>query len=500
MGLNGIDISGWQEGIDLSAVAADFVIMKATQGTGFVSKDFVRQYQQAKENGKLVGCYHYAEGGDYVAEANHFLDVVGNRVGEAILCLDWEGQDNPTFGKNDFDWVKGFCDYVFSKTGVKPLVYIQKSAMERIDGIGDYGLWIAQYPDYTPTGYQETPWNEGAYACAIRQYSSVGQISGYNGNLDLDKFYGDADSWRAYAAINGENMSPEPTPQPVVNTPDGSTLELVERTMRGEFGDGDDRRARGCFEAYQTQLKAGTLIKIASAIAILTGAIVVLSLIDSAKLASAITALTGLFAELMTSMAIFTKISGDLKNAGKTATIMLGLSVSVLILASALKKIASLSWNEIAKGLTGITVISGVLAGVAKVISKDEKTIAKGAFNLIFLATAVKILASACKDISQLSWSELAKGLTGVGVLMAEIALFLNTAKFSGKAVSTATGILVLSAAIKVLASACKDFGSMQWSEIGKGLTSIGILLTEIAAFTRVMSNYASFLRLISLM
>lgn len=246
---------------------------------------------------------------------------------------------------------------------------------------------------------------------------------------------------------------------------------------------------RGCFEAYQTQLKAGTLIKIASAIAILTGAIVVLSLIDSAKLASSITALTVLFAELMTSMAIFTKISGDLKNAGKTATIMLGLSVSVLILASALKKIASLSWNEIAKGLTGITVISGVLAGVAKVISKDEKTIAKGAFNLIFLATAVKILASACKDISQLSWSELAKGLTGVGVLMAEIALFLNTAKFSGKAVSTATGILVLSAAIKVLASACKDFGSMQWSEIGKGLTSIGILLTEIAAFTNLTGN-----------
>lgn len=183
---------------------------------------------------------------------------------------------------------------------------------------------------------------------------------------------------------------------------------------------------RGCFEAYQTQLKAGTLIKIASAIA---------------------------------------------------------------ILASALKKIASLSWNEIAKGLTGITVISGVLAGVAKVISKDEKTIAKGAFNLIFLATAVKILASACKDISQLSWGELGKGLTGVGVLMAEIALFLNTAKFSGKAVSTATGILVLSAAIKVLASACKDFGSMQWSEIGKGLTSIGILLTEIAAFTNLTGN-----------
>lgn len=242
MGLNGIDISGWQEGIDLSAVTADFVIMKATQGTGFVSKDFERQYQQAKENGKLLGIYHYAEGGDYTAEANHFLDVVGNRVGEAILCLDWEEEDNPTFGQNDFNWVKGFCDYVFSKTGVKPLVYIQKSAMGRIDGIGDYGLWIAQYPDYTPTGYKETPWNEGAYTCAIRQYSSVGRINGYNGNLDLDKFYGDADAWRAYAAINGEVVSPEPTPQPAVNTPDGSTLELVARTMNDEFGQDNDRR------------------------------------------------------------------------------------------------------------------------------------------------------------------------------------------------------------------------------------------------------------------
>lgn len=244
MGLNGIDISGWQEGIDLSAVAADFVIMKATQGTGFVSKDFARQYQQAKENGKLVGCYHYAEGGDYVAEANHFLDVVRNCVGEAILCLDWEGQDNPTFGKDDFNWCKGFCDYVFSKTGVKPLVYIQKSAMERINGIGDYGLWIAQYPNYTPTGYQETPWNEGAYDCVIRQYSSVGRISGYNGDLDLDKFYGDAGVWKAYSAVNSNTSTPEPTPslQPTVNTPNGTTLELVERTMSGEFGDGDNRK------------------------------------------------------------------------------------------------------------------------------------------------------------------------------------------------------------------------------------------------------------------
>lgn len=145
-----------------------------------------------------------------------------------------EGQ-HAFLGASKYHWINYSEDKVAD-------AYSKFLAMERIDGIGDYGLWIAQYQDYTPTGYQETPWNEGAYACAIRQYSSVGQISGYNGNLDLDKFYGDADAWKAYAAVNGESPSPEPTPQPVVNTPDGSTLELVERTMNGEFGDGDDRR------------------------------------------------------------------------------------------------------------------------------------------------------------------------------------------------------------------------------------------------------------------
>ena len=79
--------------------------------------------------------------------------------------------------------------------------------------------------------------------------------------------------------------------------------------------------------------------------------------------------------------------------------------------------------------------------------------------------------------------------LTGVGVLFAEIAVFLRVAKFNGKMISTATGIVILAAAMKVLASACKDFGQMEWSEIGKGLAGIGGLLAELAAFTNLAGN-----------
>ena len=79
--------------------------------------------------------------------------------------------------------------------------------------------------------------------------------------------------------------------------------------------------------------------------------------------------------------------------------------------------------------------------------------------------------------------------LIGVGALLAEVSLFMNTAKFSGRAISTATGMLVLAGAMKIFASACEDFGQMNVGELVKGLGSIGVLLLEITAFTKLAGN-----------
>ncbi len=247
---------------------------------------------------------------------------------------------------------------------------------------------------------------------------------------------------------------------------------------------------RGCFEAYQTKLKADALIKIATAIAILTGSLLVLSLIDSAKLASALAAMGGAFGELLTAMAIFNKIGGNIKGSVQTVNLMIGMSVAILILAGAMKTLSELDWNGIAKGLVGIAGLAAIMTTTTtKVLSKDGQTMMKGALNMVVFAAAMKILVSAVKDLSELSWEQIGKGLAGVGGLMAELSIFLNTAKFSGKALSTATGVLILSAAMKVLASVCSDFGSMDWGQIGKGLTSIGVLLTELALFTNLTGN-----------
>ena len=246
---------------------------------------------------------------------------------------------------------------------------------------------------------------------------------------------------------------------------------------------------RGCFEAYQTQLKAGALLKIASAIAILVAAVVVLTLVDSEKLSKAVGAITLLFADLMTSMAIVDKLSGGFSGVTKISTAMIAVSLSVLILASALKKIADLEPGEMATGLIGVIGLTGAVVAAMIAISKFAKGGVKGAVQMVIFAAAIKILASVCKDLGSLDLPSLGKGLLGVGVLLTAVSLFLNKTKFSAKAIITATGIVILGAALKILVSVCKDFAQMDWESIAKGLVAVGAILFAVAKFTKSVGN-----------
>lgn len=242
---------------------------------------------------------------------------------------------------------------------------------------------------------------------------------------------------------------------------------------------------RGSLEAWQTKLKSDALGKIATSIAVLSVSLLLLSSIDSDKVTGSLAAMGTMFAELMTSMAILDKLNIDGKAANKTASAMIKMGAALLILSLAMKNIAELEPEQLAKGLVGVGVL---LAEIDLFLNtaKFDKNASKSATGMILFATAIKILSSSVKSLGEMDWDDMAKGLTGVGVLLAEVEVFLNHAKFSGKAVLTATGIVILSSAIKVLGSACKDFGSMSWGEIAKGLSSIGALLLEITAFTKL--------------
>lgn len=203
--MNGFDISRYQKGINLAAVPSDFVIVKASQGSSeYIYPTFKEQIEQAESLGKLLGVYHYASQGGAIPEAEKFLRTVDKYIGKAILCLDWEKDENINFQNPQYAiaWLR----YVEQKTGVKPFLYMSKSVARQYASIWDasFPFWCAQYANYQYTGYKDNPWTDdkgfGAWKeCKILQYSSRGRLPGYSKDLDLDKAYITPEEWMMYA-------------------------------------------------------------------------------------------------------------------------------------------------------------------------------------------------------------------------------------------------------------------------------------------------------------
>lgn len=209
--MDGIDVSNWQRGIQVSQMNdVDFVITKATEGTTYVNPDCDRVYQDAVRSGKKVGVYHFASGGDAIAEAKHFVDNVSGYIGDAILVLDFEADAvNQGVG-----WAKDWLDAVYNMTSVKPIIYMSRSVVNRYDwsSVHDagYGLWVAAYYNGYNTiyGFVDNPPLYGTIDAwegelALYQYTSSGRLNGWGENLDLDKFYGSPETWDKFAGYTG---------------------------------------------------------------------------------------------------------------------------------------------------------------------------------------------------------------------------------------------------------------------------------------------------------
>ena len=238
MTMNGIDISSHQTGINLAAVPADFVIVKTTQGNWYVNPDADRAYQQAKKAGKLLGIYHYIDGrGGAAAEVDYFINNCRGYLGEALIAVDWEIDDNTQWGNAAYleQVVRG----IIEKTGIRPLIYGMQASYAQLKSVADKlncGLWVAQYANYEPTGYQAHPWNEGAYGCAIRQYTSAGRLPGYGGNLDLNIAYMTREQWAKYVNPGGKPAAAPAKPAPAPAKP-APAPKPAGRTYTVQAGD-----------------------------------------------------------------------------------------------------------------------------------------------------------------------------------------------------------------------------------------------------------------------
>ena len=251
-------------------------------------------------------------------------------------------------------------------------------------------------------------------------------------------------------------------------------------------------------KVWQESIKADKLIKIGKAIAILAGSLLVISLIDSDKLGSSLSAIGGLMTELMAGLAVLELIQNKIKTpaeglknlfSGGVLGNLIGLSVAILILSAAMKSLSELDWEEIGKGLLSIAGLCGILVGSAKLMSSSSKDLAKCGTNLIMFAAAIGILSLVVKSLGQIDTTSLIKGLVSVGVLCAELAAFLKTADFDQLGILKGTGLLLLATSLVVLTQAVEQLSGLNVNELIKGLSSIAIMLSEIVIFTKLIGN-----------
>lgn len=241
---------------------------------------------------------------------------------------------------------------------------------------------------------------------------------------------------------------------------------------------------RGSLETWQTNIKTDILLKIAAAVAILVASITVLASVDPDRLTDALGALTVLFGELLGSMTLFTKLNTNMEQLTGIAT-MIAMAAAISILAGSVKKLADLNPEQIQNGVLAIAGLATVMTVVSKALSTGGD-IAKGAIQLVLMAAAIRLIATAVDDLGYLSTDVLIKGISAIGALMLEMAGFSRLVKSSGM-ISAALSIIMMSGALAILEGAVESFGTMPLTTIAQGLMAVGAAMGELAIFTRLL-------------
>jgi len=239
-------------------------------------------------------------------------------------------------------------------------------------------------------------------------------------------------------------------------------------------------------KTMQQDVKANIILKIAIAVAILAGAVYVLSKIPAEGLKKALIALTVMFTELGIILVAFSKINTGPSSLAKTSVGLILLAIAVKILAGAVKELSGIGWVELAKGLVGVGGLLVALTLFSKFASA-EKGGASSGVGLVMLAIAIKILVTSISTLGKMDTGVLIKGIISLGVMLVLLAGIVKAFNNTKGIIQAAVGMLILAGALLALSFAIKGYAKIDSNVFSEGLKRIAIALAAIALAMRVM-------------
>ena len=257
------------------------------------------------------------------------------------------------------------------------------------------------------------------------------------------------------------------------------------------------KNIKGVLESYQKDIESKTLITIAGAVAMLAGSIWILSSIDDASLVKSIGAMGLVMTELMLCFNVLNKI---VKKGVffKSSSALISLSLSLLILSNAINKISGLNIDKLKNGLTGLAGAMGVLTASIYLLPDDGKT-KKKTKGLITLSLSLLIMSVALKKIGSIDILSIIKGITTMLISLGGMAFILSKMNPEG-ALRKSISMLVLANSLIILAGSLKILGSMSWSEIGRGLTAMAGSLTILTIIMNLLPKNGGIFKSVGLL
>jgi GH25 family lysozyme M1 (1,4-beta-N-acetylmuramidase) len=199
-------VSSWQGSVNWPAVrsnGASFAYVKATEGTGYISPTFGKQYTGSYYAGLIRGAYHFAlpDASTGAAQADHFVDHGGGWSNDGMtlpgaLDIEYNPYGAMCYGYSPagmVDWIWSFVNRYQARTGRYPVIYTNRGWWSTCTGDSSAftdtdPLWVAAY---SPTaGVLPGHW---AYY-TFWQYANAGPFPG-----DQNRFNGTSDRLQALA-------------------------------------------------------------------------------------------------------------------------------------------------------------------------------------------------------------------------------------------------------------------------------------------------------------
>ena len=201
-------------------------------------------------------------------------------------------------------------------------------------------------------------------------------------------------------------------------------------------------------------------------------------------------AMGGALGEFTASLSILSAVGGFGSLLGGTGLLVAVQSLDEI--SENLEKLGALSWDEIGKGLAAMGGALGELTaslGILSAVGGFGSLL--GATGILIAVQALEPIAIALSNIGSLSWEEIGKGLAGMGGALAEFTAALSVLSLSGGFGSLLGGTAVLIAAqsLEPIATTLSEIGAMDWDEIAKGLVGMGGALTEVGVVSALVGN-----------